>query len=451
MTRHVGFALGLLWLLAAPPAVHGQTDPLAAFACERAHGEARHADAAELCRPLAEAGSADAQAIMGALHRSGQGVARDYGEAARWFELSARQGHAAAQFNLGALYNYGAGVSRDTVEAYVWYELAANAGNSDAAAGRALLDKTLAAAQIDQARRRAADLRLAMDAAAADPAETAALPPPSGAAGEDLQAMVDQLRVITDRAKLDRSGDYRLLQQLRDLAGRYDRPWRTTLLDDSFSDGNFTANPVWSVASGRFTVDTRYGLRSRVTPPTSYKFGSGSQSDSAAAVKLFGAILGAVTKQRTGNSGQQAARAEIHTGLAIGDAFSIEVEFGAFTKAVEGGGFEFGVYRGARRDSGYRLIYSQGAAPGLTLVRLTPNLVSTIARFTLAKGLEDSAYHRLTLRRGPGGAMDALLDGEVVMNGVHVDTVNEPFEGITLINRGGDFAFRNVTVMGSAQ
>ena len=141
MPRTTGLAIGLLWALAAPLAAHAQTDPMAAFACERAYGEARHADAAELCRPLAEAGSADAQAIMGALHRTGQAVARDYGEAARWFDLAARQGHVEAQFNLGALYNYGAGVARDLVEAYAWYELAANAGNGDAAAGRALVEK----------------------------------------------------------------------------------------------------------------------------------------------------------------------------------------------------------------------------------------------------------------------------------------------------------------------
>ena len=118
---------------------------------------------------------------------------------------------------------------------------------------------------------------------------------------------------------------------------------------------------------------------------------------------------------------------------------------------MEGGGFEFGVYRDGRRNGGYRLIYSQGTTPSLTLVRLSAGSISTIARFTLAKGLEDSAYHRLTLRRAPDGAMDALLDGAVVMSGVHVDTLNTPFEGLTLINRGGDFAFRNVTVMGSGQ
>ena len=141
LPRTTGLAIGLIGLLAAPLPAHAQADPLAVFACERAYGETRHGDAAALCRPLAEAGSADAQAIMGTLHQNGQAVARDYAEAARWFDLSARQGHVEAQFNLAALYNYGAGVARDLVEAYAWYDLAADAGNGDAAAGRALVEK----------------------------------------------------------------------------------------------------------------------------------------------------------------------------------------------------------------------------------------------------------------------------------------------------------------------
>ncbi len=76
--------------------------------------------------------------------------------------------------------------------------------------------------------------------------------------------------------------------------------------------------------------------------------------------------------------------------------------------------------------------------------------VSTIARATLAKGLEDSAYHRITLRRGRDGAMDVLLDGAEVMTGNDPTAPGAPFDGVTLINRGGEYAFRSVAVMGSA-
>ncbi|MCH7555460.1 MAG: sel1 repeat family protein, partial [Proteobacteria bacterium] len=299
LPRTTGLAIGLIGLLAAPLPAHAQADPLAVFACERAYGETRHGDAAALCRPLAEAGSADAQAIMGTLHQNGQAVARDYAEAARWFDLSARQGHVEAQFNLAALYNYGAGVARDLVEAYAWYDLAADAGNGDAAAGRALVEKRLTPEQVTQAKGRAAEFNRAITAAAraaGEPAATAALPAPLGEAGSDLQTMVDELRGITEQAQRERSGDFRLLQRLSDLVWVYDRPWRVALLIDNFGDGNFTANPVWTVASGKFSVDPRYGLRNRVTPPPRFEFGSDGNTE----VKLFGAILGSITKQKTG-------------------------------------------------------------------------------------------------------------------------------------------------------
>lgn len=452
LPRITGLAVGLLWALAAPSPVYAQTDPLAVFACERAHGEARHGDAAVLCRPLAEAGSAEAQAIMGALHQNGQAVVRDYAEAARWFELSARQGHVEAQFNLAALYNYGAGVTRDLVEAYAWYELAANAGNSDAAAGRALVEKRLSPGLIDEAKDRAAEFNRAINAAARaaqEPALTAAPPAPTAPtdeAGSDLQTMVDDLRAITDQAPTDRSGDFGLLERLRDLAWVYDRPWGVVLLNDNFGDINFTADSVWTVASGKFSIDARYGLRNRVTPPTKIDFGS----DGNAVVKLFGAILGSITKKNSGGQAQ-ASRAEIHSRLAIGDVFSVDIQIGVFSKATEGSGFEFGVYSGARRDVGYRLVYGSGATPSLTLVRLANGRVSTIARTALKAGLEDGSYHHITLRRGRDGAMEALVDGVPVMSGIDRAAPGGSFEGITLINLGGDYAFRRVSVMGSGR
>lgn len=455
LPRTTSLALGLLWALAAPLASHAQTDPLAAFACERAHDEARHGDASALCRPLAEDGLADAQAIMGALHRSGQGgVSRDYGEAARWFGLAARQGHAEAQFNLGALYNYGAGVTRDLVEAYAWYALAADAGNGDAPAGRALVEKRLSPEQIAQAKRRAASLKEAIADSGQmveEPAEAAALPPPTGDPGEDLQAMVDQLRAIAGRAIQDGGADQPLLRQLDDLANLYDQPWRATLLDENFGDGDFTANPAWTVASGRFGVDSRYGLRNRTGRLARADSGSDRQSGGDAAAQIIGAILSGITKQNT--SGQKVAepRAEIHTRLAISDAFTAEVEFAVLTKPAADGGFEFGVFWGNFRDRGYRLVYSQGALPSLSLVRMLKGGVSTIARTALTQDLDDGAYHRITLRRGRDGVMDALLDGEVVISGVNRGIGGKAFAGLTLINRGGDFAFRSVTLMGSAQ
>ena len=44
--------------------------------------------------------------------------------------------------------------------------------------------------------------------------------------------------------------------------------------------------------------------------------------------------------------------------------------------------------------------------------------------------------------------MEVLLDGAPVMNAVDRGA-RGAFDGFTLINRGGDFAFRGVTILGA--
>ena len=448
---------GLLLFLAVPvvalPAASAQVDPFAAFACERAFDEGRFAEAVEVCRPLAAEGLADAQAVMGRLSQDGRGVPRDYTEAARWYKAAAGQGHIESQFSLGTMYRYGVGVARDLVEAYAWLALAAGAGNADATAGRALVEKRMTQAQLDEGQRRATELAQAVQAAAQSSAaassttasSTGETPPPAGG-DERTQALVDALRALANRAESDRSADFRVLRRLRELVQAYDRPWRVTLLDDDFSDGDFTRSPVWKVASGKFSVDPRYGLRSRVKLPATLNLGSG-ESGGGAALQFFGAVLGELTQQR---GGSRAKRAEIHTKLAITDVFSIEIEFGTLSKAVEGGGIEFGPFRGAGRVAGYRLVYTQGANPSLAMLRVSKSGSTVIARATLETGLEDRQYHRLVLRRGHDGAMEVVLDGNPVMNGVDLGSQRR-FTGFVLINKGGEFAVRRVTILGGAQ
>ena len=421
-----------------------QDDPFAAFDCERAYDEARYPAAMEACRPLADHGLADAQAILGQMYQNGQGLPRDYTQAALWYDRAARQGHGDAQFNLGTLYRYGAGVPRDYIESWAWYDTAAGDGHDEAADGRALVEKRMSAAEVGNARLRAAEIARIVTAASQTPTSPAI--PPSGGAGDgSTQALVDGLRALIAQAERERTADYRFLQQLRALAGDYDQPWRVTLLHEDFSDGNYTRSPTWTVASGRFGVEAKYGLRNRFTPPAALNLGSGDGSGGDAALQLFGAVLGQLANQQ----GSSRARvAEIHTALAISDQFSVEIRFGALAKAMEGGGIEFGPTRGSRRDTGYRLVYTQGKRPTLALLRVSPSGSSIIARAALSKGLEDGNYHRLLWCRAAHGAMDVLLDGVTVMNATDRGNT-QPFDGFTLINKGGDYSFKDVVISGA--
>jgi uncharacterized protein len=74
--------------------------------------------------PLAEAGDARAQAILGFMFATGRGVPQNYIEAASWYRRASEQGHPTAQYMLGLMYDKGQGVPQDYVEAYKWLDLA---------------------------------------------------------------------------------------------------------------------------------------------------------------------------------------------------------------------------------------------------------------------------------------------------------------------------------------
>jgi len=73
---------------------------------------------------------------LGRRFEQGDGVTKDYVEAAKWYQKAAEQNYAPAQYNLGAMYQNGGGVTQDVIEAFKWFYLAAAQGNADAATNR---------------------------------------------------------------------------------------------------------------------------------------------------------------------------------------------------------------------------------------------------------------------------------------------------------------------------
>src|SRR5260221_263200 len=97
-----------------------------------AHGKGDYATALRLLRPLADAGSDDAQYNLGVMYFAGNGVPPNREEAAKWDGLAAKQGHANAQYNLGVMCERGDGVPQNYGEALKWYRLAADQNNASA-------------------------------------------------------------------------------------------------------------------------------------------------------------------------------------------------------------------------------------------------------------------------------------------------------------------------------
>jgi len=85
-----------------------------------------------ILRPLADAGDAEAQKMMGIMYDYGHGVTANPQQALEWYIRSAEQGQTAVQYQVGAKYFKGENVPQDYSEAARWWELAANGGQVDA-------------------------------------------------------------------------------------------------------------------------------------------------------------------------------------------------------------------------------------------------------------------------------------------------------------------------------
>ena len=103
-------------------------------------------------KALADDGNPAASNLVGIRYYLGVGVMRDFTEASRWFEHSARLGDANAQRNLATLYLRGLGVKQDNFLAYAWFTEAAERGNQRARDYLALMSDRLTPNQMVRAR-----------------------------------------------------------------------------------------------------------------------------------------------------------------------------------------------------------------------------------------------------------------------------------------------------------
>lgn len=99
----------------------------------------------------AQQGKADAQYVVGAMYYTGNAVIQDHKQAVGWFRKAAEQGHAEAQQVLGLMYRYHVGgMPHDIVIAYMLWNLAAASGSVNAAEQRAAVLKKMTPEQVEE-------------------------------------------------------------------------------------------------------------------------------------------------------------------------------------------------------------------------------------------------------------------------------------------------------------
>ena len=269
-------------------------------------------------------------------------------------------------------------------------------------------------------------------------------------AGEDrTQEVLDQLKEIIRASEQDRRSNPATTKQLRDLVRRYDFPWRVSLLHDDFRDGDYTYNPRWSVTNGEFRVVRGSGLRSYFDAPVSQARRPASRRSDGSAMEIISdLLLGGREREVETMPTNAKSEAEIFTRVGITNAFVVKTELNARGYADRDTRFEFGPYQGEDRSSGYRLAYESGRRPSLTLVRFSPGRSAVIEMTDQEVNLADGNWHTIEWRRSSDGEMTVLLDNREVIK--TIDRAHDyPFDGFSMINKGGEFEVRRVSVFGT--
>jgi hypothetical protein len=279
------------------------------------------------------------------------------------------------------------------------------------------------------------------------PAEAA-----SQKASGDLRKMIEDLNKMIGDAERDRAAAPAFLRDLRDLTRRYDVPWQVDLVNETFSDGNFTTNPTWRATSGRWWVEKNFGLRAAFETTTSQPKNNQNTRDDDIGKQLLGAILNQALggNQKNSSSGSAtsttaSSKAAIHLDRTISNAFSTQVEFTSWRKE---GSFEIAKYQGSERKSGYRLFYHAGQARSLELVRASRYGTSAIKTYDQALNLEDKRTHILVWIRDRVGNMSVSVDGNKLLS-VADQSFRDSFNGLSLINNKGDYIISKVAIKGA--
>lgn len=258
--------------------------------------------------------------------------------------------------------------------------------------------------------------------------------PPVAESGGELTEFMNQLQSLVDEATQARAADPLFLKDINDLIASYKNPWSTQLFLDDFADGNFTANPKWSVSAGEYIIDrggTHRGLRSHIVP-------EGVQTGQN--ITIGNVVIGTLNTGQTGAGGH----ASIYTPVRISNAFRIEM---AFTSKHKYGRWDFGPYQGSAGKVAYRLTYFPNATPGLQLQRVTSQGTVAIASYNQMLRLETESDHALVWTRDRNGMMHVAIDGQQLI-AVQDTAIRDPFDGFLMINSGGQYSVRTIKILG---
>lgn len=263
---------------------------------------------------------------------------------------------------------------------------------------------------------------------------------------EALESMLNELQQTVDNADKRMVAHPRFLDELREMIKRYRAKLRNIYLFEDFADGDITADPKWSVISGKFRITADSRLWSQVYVDAAYQGSTSSSEESNPIAIILGEIAKAQEKKKAKKQGTTSDEsAVIQTIMPIGPAFEVDL---TFTSDSSRGAMQVVLLGGTQATAYYRLVYhaSPSSDRPIKIIRQRGSKQFIIDTATHYPDLDDGAPHQLQWIRDSAGNMRVLIDGNEVLNTVEL-YYKEEFSGLALVNAGGTYEWGPIQVL----
>lgn len=283
---------------------------------------------------------------------------------------------------------------------------------------------------------------------------------PALAADQGEKALLEELRVLAEKARRERAADRWLQRALDDLVARYDRPWQRTLFFDDFRDGDYDRNPRWALLEGRFEVVRNRGLVAW-NDAAGRQGGLGTDSPMedrppAGQGDLGAALVGALLQQALGpppggrpsdeaparRSGPDRLRARVNAT----NAFALSATLSA--SEAPSTGLALALLQSTEGTYGYRLRLQTGPRSHVELERIRRGRSAIVERVPLNDAFADGRLHDLIWQQMPDGTVKVMLDEQTLFE-VRDRAFRDGYPWLELRHEGGDLAIRAIRIEGT--